>query len=197
MVGTYLPYFPVSGPVPKLPKQLSGSANTWGGMEIGANQMYAIQVVDGHVTELGGFSLKKALQALPIVDVENGYRCLVGSAVVTKSTEGLQHNFKHIIHTVPPFYSDRNMTTLLQSCYTSALDIAVQGNMESLLCPLLGSGARGIPHAEAAAAAVNALTDYPALPLPMVFKFGLMDGHLLKVMDDCFSQRKELWERVP
>jgi hypothetical protein len=114
MVGTDLPYFPVGGPVPNLPKHLIKNANTWGGMEIGANQMYSTQVVDGHVSELGGHTMKKALQALPVLDTKSGYRCFDGQAVISPATEGLQHNFKHIIHTVPPFYNDKNMDELLQ-----------------------------------------------------------------------------------
>ena len=78
MVGTDLPYFPVGGPVPNLPKHLIKNANTWGGMEIGANQMYSTQVVDGHVSELGGHTMKKALQALPVLDTSD-YRCFVSS----------------------------------------------------------------------------------------------------------------------
>ena len=115
--------------------------------------MYATQVVDGHVWALGGYSLKKELDALPIVDIKSGHKCLVGCAVITNATEGLSHNFNSIIHTVPPFYSDKKMFEQLKNCYYSALKIAAKNQFKTLACPLLGSGARGIPPLEAATAA--------------------------------------------
>lgn len=196
MVGTDLPYFPIGGPVPNLPKELSKSANTWGGMEIGGDQMYASQVVDGHVSEIGGHALKIALEALPLVDEKTKFRCLTGDAVVTTATEGLRHNFMYIIHTVPPFYKDQNMERLLKKCYTSSLDMAVRNDMKSLACPLLGTGARGIPHDIAVNEAIEALTNYSKLERPMVFKFGLIDDWLVQLLEDSFARRSEQWERL-
>jgi hypothetical protein len=48
-------------------------------------------------------------------------------------------------------------TTTLKSCYISSLDIAVQKSLHALACPLLGTGARGVPKDKAVCAAVSAI----------------------------------------
>jgi hypothetical protein len=107
MVGTALSYFPTGGPVPLPPPP---DVRNWGGMDIGGNQLYGMQVVDGVVWKLGGQAMQRAMAALPIVDFDKrlrqDYRCQTGGAVLTPATEGLQQNFSHVIHTVSPFASD-------------------------------------------------------------------------------------------
>ena len=151
--------------MPSIPKEFRKNSNAWGGLDIGSSQLYSSQVVDGHVTELGGYSLRKQLQDLPIVNSENGYRCEVGhwysdvnlllikaflpilvvsicnsliSSVITEATEGLKHNFRYIIHTVPPFNRDKDMETKLKKCYSSAVNIAKEKELRNVVTPLLG-----------------------------------------------------------
>lgn len=179
---------------PKLPMELKMS-NSWGGMDIGNDQLYSTQVVDGHVSGLGGHSLKKQLDALPVVEIDTGFKCLVGCAVITEATEGLSHNFSHIIHTVPPFSSDKDMFQKLKKCYFSALEIATKNGFKMLNCPLLGSGARDIPNLEAIKAAEEALRIFPHLKQPFRFKFGLIDDTLVPLMEKQFNEQ-DVWMSI-
>ena len=124
--------------MPSIPKEFRKNSNAWGGLDIGSNQLYSSQVVDGHVTELGGYSLRKQLQDLPIVNNDNGYRLEVGDSILTKATERLKHNFRYIIHTVPPFNRDKDMETKLKKCYSSAVNIAKEKELRNVVTPLLG-----------------------------------------------------------
>jgi O-acetyl-ADP-ribose deacetylase (regulator of RNase III) len=160
-------------------------------MEIGENQVYPSQVVDGHVSELGGYSLLQACQALPVQNPRTGHRCLVGGAVVTPASEGLAHNFDWILHTVAPFYADTDWAERLQECYLSIIALARAHDLSSLACPLLGAGARGAPSSEAAAVAAAALS---AAQLPkeedlpqLLFKFGVVDDGVFRVVHEAFD----------
>ncbi len=211
------PYFPIGGPVPpKIPRELRNTS--WGGLEVGENMLYASQTVDGHVSELGGHSLRKEVEKLPVLQqvraVTGGsvrnVRCLDGQAVITVATEGLAHNFKHVIHTVPPFVKDREWQLTLQQCYHSVLDIALSSDMEAVACPLLGSGCRGIPQIDAVAAAVEALSTYfingsmhqeygnhATLMADgadvLVLRFGVIDDGLIPLFQRAFDE-SSVWE---
>ena len=41
--------------------------NSWGGLDIGSDQLYATQVVDGRVSMFGGESLSRELEKIPFV----------------------------------------------------------------------------------------------------------------------------------
>ena len=154
LVGTRFAYFPVGGPVPKLPsylKQTTSSvllhessssssserfmkSSTWGGMDAGENMLYSVQVVDGEVHEQCGTPLLNYLQSLPVLrkdEAGQDVRCPVGAAVLSPSFGNFLNYFRNIIHTVAPFYSDDNWKQLLMSCYMKSLDIAFQnGQMQ-------------------------------------------------------------------
>jgi len=178
LVGTRLPYFPRGGPVPEDPVDTRarterdwlppGFVTQWGGMEVGAKLVYPIQTVDGMVSMLGGWGLRRACQALP-EQAPGGIRCPVGEAVVTPATGRLGEYFRHIVHTVPPFYDagddglpSPGWTAALERCWERSLDLAARqpvpsGEEPSIAAPLLGAGARGAPPEHAVALAARAV----------------------------------------
>ncbi|MDD7352602.1 MAG: macro domain-containing protein [Peptoniphilaceae bacterium] len=76
-----------------------------------------------------------------------------GESVITK---GYNLKAKYIIHTVGPIYFDGNQNErkILEAAYKSALELAVEKNLESMVFPLLSSGIYGYPLDEAAEVAV-------------------------------------------
>ena len=159
LCGTSLAYFPIGGPVP--PRPPPGLTSTmWGGMDAGKGLLYREQVVDGHVTEHGGRELAAACRALPAVPGTD-VRCPTGSAVVTRALGSLCHNFEHVVHTVPPFFSDEHWRALLSGCYHACFERAFRLS-GAVACPLLGAGARGAPVGEAADVAAQATASWCA-----------------------------------
>lgn len=149
------PYFPKGGPLPK--KQpvkdahhIMGYVTQWGGMEVGQGMMFAANVVDGLVHQLGGRSLQSQLETIG--------GCPEGEAVsTTHCSDSLPYSM--IVHTVPPFYghSDNN---LLGACYRNSLQLIHQQLHQKevrVASPLLGAGCRGFPPDEAMERAVEAL----------------------------------------
>jgi len=47
-------------------------------------------------------------------------------AVRTPAAGSLRHNFAHIFHTVPPFFSSTEWATQLAHCYTQCLELALE-----------------------------------------------------------------------
>lgn len=154
------PYFPKGGPVPKeYPKRdagwhATGYVTQWGGMEVGEGMLFASNVVDGLVHQLGGWQLGLECKFLPILqnnEQEGGERCPVGQAVTTGAgASNLKVHFDSIVHTVPPFYHhhpSNNPEQLLLEAYRNALAAAfAQGKGDlRVACPLLGAGGRGFP----------------------------------------------------
>ena len=62
--------------------------------------IYPSQVVDGLVTELGGHTLYRTLQALP--RAADGSRCATGKALATPSGGELACAYPHLVHAVTP-----------------------------------------------------------------------------------------------
>ncbi|KAG7348881.1 macro domain containing protein [Nitzschia inconspicua] len=134
------PYFPIGGPQPppgfeiqKDTHPIMGYVSQWGGMEVGNGMMFASNVVDGLVHQLGGKELQRALQqALE----EHGVTQLQeGQAVATTAQVGTFHKttgYQYIIHAVPPFYQLKNNTTIMDddddddSIFTATSDILAE-----------------------------------------------------------------------
>jgi O-acetyl-ADP-ribose deacetylase (regulator of RNase III) len=161
--GARLPYFPKGGPVPEWEV---GLTSIWGGMEAGPGMLYPSQSVDGRVHTEGGAAMKAALQRFYV----NG--CQVGQAVYTPATEQLcsKYHLRHVIHTVPPLsctVTDRSvLPTRLITSYRSALDLFMQSpDMRIAAMPLIGSGAAGFSHSEAAHCLLAAITACSERPL--------------------------------
>ena len=71
------PYFPQGGPEPKeQPKKyehrIMGYVSQWGGMDLGTGMLFAANVVDGLVHQLGGWKLALWLKLLPKIDGKDG-----------------------------------------------------------------------------------------------------------------------------
>lgn len=155
------PYFPKGGPPPqeqpaKDAHHIMGYVTQWGGMEVGQGMMFAANVVDGLVHQLGGASLRKQLASIA--------ECPEGEAVVTTHANDDALPYSMIVHTVPPFYnlSDND---LLQRCYYNSIrlihkqNFLHQNDTIRVACPLLGAGCRGFPSVEAIQRAAKAIVD--------------------------------------
>jgi len=82
-----------------------------------------------------------------------------GESVITK---GYNTKAKYIIHTVGPVYFDgkRNEREILKRAYESALKVAEENNLKTIVFPLISSGIYGYPLEEAAEVAVNTIKNY-------------------------------------
>ena len=82
-----------------------------------------------------------------------------GESVITK---GYNLKSKYIIHSVGPIYFDGNKgeRETLEAAYRSALDLAMENNLKSVVFPLLSSGIYGYPLDEAAEVAVYTIRDF-------------------------------------
>ena len=80
----------------------------------------------------------------------------------SKITESYNPPCKKVIHTVGPVWTGgkRNEAELLRSCYTTALDLAVEHNLESIAFPCISTGVYRYPKHEAAAIAINAVASH-------------------------------------
>lgn len=81
-------------------------------------------------------------------------RKLIGDIKPGDAIETAAYNLdaKYIIHTVCIAWDIDNETALdtLKSCYKNSLDLALELNCKSIAFPLIGTGAYGFPHDEAA-----------------------------------------------
>ncbi len=107
--------------------------------------------VDGAIHRAAGTELAIACSLL------NG--CPTGDA---KITQGFKLPAKYIIHTVGPVWrgGNSNERELLESCYKTSLDIAVQNNVSSIAFPNISTGIYGFPKKEAAELAIKTVVDF-------------------------------------
>jgi len=93
-------------------------------MEAGDRMFYSSQVVDGHVTALGGRALREHIEAEITADPA-GWRCQPGDAVLTPALGDLALTYSVVAHAVAPQYGEGKEQELwrreLASCYVSAL----------------------------------------------------------------------------
>jgi O-acetyl-ADP-ribose deacetylase (regulator of RNase III) len=117
----------------------------WGGMEVGNGMMFAANVVDGLVHQLGGRAL--ANDCRKTLFEHKVSRCNEGNAMMTKpGSDELREQYRHyIVHTVPPFYTtttknidnddgdddilhhqqqqQQQQLAVLESCYETSLQL--------------------------------------------------------------------------
>jgi O-acetyl-ADP-ribose deacetylase (regulator of RNase III) len=109
--------------------------------------------VDGALSSAGGPNLDRDRAMLPIIvaaasDATDPVRCRVGQAVITGPGNYGSLQVPYVIHAVGPNYRDceddlDNLTpvhNLLKSAYKSALDRAVENNIQSVAFSLLSAG---------------------------------------------------------
>lgn len=86
--------------------------------------------------------------------------CRTGEAKLTK---GYKLKAKYVIQTVGPIYGDHSpeeSKALLESCYKSALEIAMLNECQSVAFPLISAGVYGYPKEEAIKVAKNVIEQY-------------------------------------
>ena len=121
------------------------------GESTGQHMFYPVQVIDGVAGQLGGKALREICASIPIVSPD-GVRCPVGHAVITPAPHDLGDNFDSLIHVVPPLWTRNKgidceaQQYLLGTAYDSVFERLLEfPSPYTLLCPLLGCGARGVP----------------------------------------------------
>lgn len=115
--------------------------------------------VDGAIHRAAGPELLAECRLL------NG--CKTGKAKLTK---GYRLNAKYVIHTPGPYYSDgkHQEKELLESCYRSSLNLAVQHHIYDISFPSISTGIYRFPLKEAAETAVRTIYEYPWMDVTMV-----------------------------
>ena len=85
-------------------------------------------------------------------------RCDTGCAVITP---GFALRARYVIHAVGPVWHGGNCgePELLASCYSNAIDLAVENGCRSLAFPLISSGIFGYPKEEAWRVAIAACAE--------------------------------------
>ena len=173
-------------------------------MEAGTRMFYPVQVVDGHVTALGGSPLRNYLQALN--ELSDGVRCPVGQAVLSPALGNLHRYYKVIAHAVAPSRSDVNWRSSLEGCYRDALEKLwfpkrrpkVEDDRNGswrhevparvVATPLLGAGAKLASAVQAAEVAAKVLASIEPPPLgtdrdsQWVVRFGLLEKNTANEM---------------
>ena len=107
--------------------------------------------VDAMIHEAAGEELYRA--CLKHGDLEDG------QAVVTPA---FSLPCKYVIHTVGPVWEggDYGEETILRSCYSSCLELAVKNKCKSVAFPLIASGAFGFPKDRVLKIAVDVIGDF-------------------------------------
>ena len=107
--------------------------------------------VDGAIHRAAGSGLLKACEQL------NG--CNTGDAKITK---GFSLPAKYVIHTVGPIWNGGKQfeKTLLSSCYTESLKLAIQNGVKTIAFPNISTGVYGFPKREAASIACDTVLNF-------------------------------------
>jgi O-acetyl-ADP-ribose deacetylase len=110
--------------------------------------------VDGAIHDAGGPSIMAELGRIPAA--QGG--CPTGSAVATGAGK---LPAKHVFHAVGPVYrgGKNDEAALLVSCYEACLDLATQHGVETLSFPAISAGTFGYPLEEAAAIAIDTISE--------------------------------------
>ncbi len=113
--------------------------------------------VDGAIHRAGGSRILEACRKIRDKQYSNGLP--VGRAVATTAGE---MPAEYVIHTVGPIYHQcgENCASLLASCYTNSLKLAVELGCKEIAFPAISTGIYGYPKEEAAHIAYEAVEHF-------------------------------------
>lgn len=128
--------------------------------------------VDGAIHRAGGPAILDDCRKI----IAKQGSCKPGEAVIT-SAGNLPAKF--VIHTVGPVWNNgkSNEADKLANCYRNSLNLAVQYTITSIAFPNISTGIYGYPKREAAAVAIQTVTD-----------FLLNNQYFIKVHFVCFDE---------
>jgi O-acetyl-ADP-ribose deacetylase (regulator of RNase III) len=111
--------------------------------------------VDGAIHRAGGPAIMRELDEIR----ERIGRCEPGKAVATGAGN---LPAKYVFHAVGPRYRDglHGEAELLQSCYTTCLQLAVERDVKTISFPSISTGIYGYPIEEAAEIAVRTVAEW-------------------------------------
>lgn len=135
--------------------------------------------VDGALHRAAGPELKKASQPLgPIAP---------GEAVITPA---FNLPNEYVIHCLGPVYGqDQPEDELLANCYTNALAIADDKQLESIAFPSISTGAFGYPMDEAAKVALQTLkNEMPALRSIQLIRLVLWGEEAMRIFEKAMDE---------
>ena len=109
----------------------------------------------------------------------------VGDAIITPAFD---LPCKHVIHTVGPVWEDgkHNEDTLLRSCYTSCLGLAVQAKCKTIAFPLISSGVYGYPKDQALKIAMDVISGF-LLENEMTVYIVVFDKEAYRISEKLFT----------
>lgn len=115
--------------------------------------------VDGAIHRAAGPKLLEECRGL--------YGCKTGQAKITK---GYHLPADYVIHTPGPCYSDGNHQEeeLLESCYKSCLNLAIEHNIYDISFPSISTGIYRFPLEKAAEIAIRTIHQYPQMDITIV-----------------------------
>lgn len=113
--------------------------------------------VDGAIHRAGGPEILEACKKIRKEEYPHGLP--TGECVVTN---GGNLEAMYVIHTVGPIYNQcrEKCAFLLASCYTNALNMAVELGCKNIAFPAISTGIYGYPKDEAAQIAYNVVKNY-------------------------------------